>query len=396
MREAYLGTRKIGTFLINSNTRVIITQNSEIVASDDIDDYFVDDTIFEDTCNNEFGRALFYARGKENIEICAGKNATINGRGTKWKDSEFSTKRPSIIRMVDCKNIKLSNLTLIDSPCWCIHLHNCENVEIEGLNIVSKWCLNNDGIDLDCCRNVRVNGCTIDTGDDGIAIKGTKNIETRNIIIENCQIQSDWSAFKIGTESVGNFQDITFRNNVIKKALGCAIKIVPTDGGSVKNVCIKDVVAENVTGPIFIANGERMRTYYPNEARDEFGSIQDITIENFKADVVTEGSLPVCQTNKGAVIVTGTQKNAIENVSITDCEFLMPGGVRENLDFFVEELGNGYPEYYVLGTVPACGAYFRHIRGLTVKNVKFGLKEADVRGEIVTDDVTLFEMELTV
>ena len=185
----------------------------------------------------------------------------------------------------------------------------------------------------------------------------------------------------------------TIASNVIKKALGCAIKIVPTDGGSIKNVCIKDVVAENVTGPIFIANGERMRTYYPNESRDGFGRIQDITIQNFKADVIIGGTLPVCSTNKGAVIVTGTQKNAIKNVSITDCEFLMPGGVKESLDFFVDELGNGYPEYYVLGTVPACGAYLRHIRGLTVKNVKFDFKETDVRAEIVTDDVTLFEME---
>lgn len=392
MKEVYLGSRKTGTYILHSNTKLILEQGAGVFASEVVEDYYVDDTIFEDTCNNEFGRSLFYGRGVENVEITGKKGSVINGCGVKWKESENFLKRPSLIRLVDCKNVKLTNLSLLDSPCWGIHLLNCENVTIENISIVSKWGANNDGIDIDCCRNVRVNGCVIDTGDDCIAIKGTKNVLTKNIVIENCRLQSDWAAFKIGTESVGDFEDIVFRNNTIDKALGCAIKIVPTDGGSIYNCEVSNIEAKNVTGPIFIANGERMRTYYGGETRDNYSRIKDVTIDKFKADVIVGGMMPVCYANKGVVVITGTKENPIENVVISDSAFTMPGGEPEKVDLYVEELGTSYPEFYTLGELPASGVYFRHVHGIKLKNVTIKLKKEDARPKIVSDDVKLLKI----
>lgn len=389
MNIKYVNSQITGTIYVKSNTDIRISNNELVLASTKIEDYYTDYSLFIDPCNNEFGRSLFFANGAENIKISGGKNSIISGQGATWKTSKDYIRRPSLIRFVNCKNIELTDLSLFDSPCWTIHLLNCENVKITNINIVSKWCGNNDGIDIDGCRDVYVSNCTIDSGDDALVIKNTKNIECKNIVIENCKINTGWAAFKIGTESVGDFKNIVFKNNTVVRANGCAFKIVPTDGGCVDNVLISDIEVLNATGPIFIANGERKKTYYADSVNNNLSKISDVTIRNVKCNVYIGGTEVDSMKGKGVVFASGTERNKIKNLTIENCEFRMPGGENYDGEYYVSELTDQYPEYYALGVTPAYGAFMRHIDGLKIENVKYDLKAEDSRKESVFEDVKL-------
>ena len=381
-----------GTYSISSNTCVKLTQGTVLKATENLDKYLADDSIFLDNCGNELGRSMFFANGCENIEILGEEGSVIDGEGWRWVSAPAKTKRPSLIRLVDCRNVKILNLTLKDSPCWCIHLHNCENVLIENVKIKS-WCnVNNDGIDIDCCRNVRVKNCEIDTGDDAIVLKATKNILSENIHISDCVITSRWAGFKIGTETVGDFRNIIFENSKIVRSEGGTVKIMSVDGSVIDGVNIRNIIVEKGSGPIFIANGYRMREYFAHNKKSEPGRIKKVTFENFNANVYINEADTI-NAGKGVVLITGSQDRMIENIELKDCNFNMPCGCLENKDYSVGELTTGYPEFYALGTTPSYGAYLRHAKNVTFKNVKFNKCNEDVREEIVVCDVQEFKVE---
>lgn len=381
-----------GTYLIESDTKVILGKNVTISASENVDDYYTDDSIFWDNCGNELGRSLFFANGKSNIEISGDEGSLIYGNGSVWTGDKVHH-RPSLIRLVDCQNVTIRNLKLKDSPCWCIHLHNCENVTIENVEIDS-WCNgNNDGVDLDCCRNVHVNHCSIISGDDAVVLKSTKNILSENILIENCVIRTRWAGFKIGTETVGDFRNISFCNNKIIDSKGGSLKIVPVDGAIVEKILISNVTIFNGTGPIFIANGHRMRTYFEGEGREIPGYIKDVTIKNVVANVYIS-SEDIINIGKGVVLASGTKENKIEKLTLKNCFFAMPGGCEEDSSSFaLSELTTQYPEFYALGTAPAYGAFFRNIEHVDMENVVFYQKEEDKRKEIIVENVGIFNKE---
>ena len=388
MKKIYNESTISGTIKFCSDMNLIIGGSVNICGSDKLDDYYSDDNVLNDPCGNRFGRALFYAKNCKNIMLCGEEGCIIDGRGALWKENskDFSS-RPCLIRFIDCENVLIKNVKLVNSPAWGIHLQNCQNVRIENVKIISDCNHNNDGIDIDSCKNVIVENCFIDTGDDATVLKATKNISNENIIIKNCTLSSRGAGFKIGTESVGDFNNIGFINNVIEKSEGGSIKIVPTDGGMVDNVIIQDITIKKGTGPIFIANGSRMRTYYEGHKRDDLSKIKRVTIKNVSADVYIREE-ESAKAGRGVVFVTGTPENKIEKLTVENCTFYMPCGVDDtNTKFSVKELSNEYPEYYTLGTAPAYGAYLRHIKSVDFQNVKFIKKAEDTREEIVAEDV---------
>lgn len=374
-----------GTFNLQSNTTVLLKNGVTVSASLNIDDFIADESIFKDTCGNELGRSLFYAKDCENITLLGEPNSIIDGKGYSWERG--ASKRPSLLRFVNCKYVTLKNLSLRNSPCWCVHLQNCEHVNIEGLSIISDSNSNNDGIDIDGCSFVTVDGCYIENGDDAVVIKSTKNVLSKDVTIRNCKLKTLGAGLKIGTETVGDIFNVKFIDNVIIKANGCAIKIVPTDGSNVDGVCVKNVVAKEVTGPIFVANGTRMRKYYTDQIKNTFSSISNIIIDNFVAEKVYNRSEEVVDKAKGVVFFSGTKQNRIQNVTVKNCIFNMPSLLSPDTDFTVEEMSGQYPEYYCLGTAPAYGFYVRHTDNFTEENNAFNIDKKDVRKKIVLEDV---------
>ena len=364
-----------GTIFLRENLTLRLEKGAVIMGSIDPSDYSDNVDIFYDGCGKPRGKALIYADGIKNVRIYG--EGIINGRGAQHQYDG----RPFLVRIKNCSDIELCGISLQDGAAWNLHIMDCERVRINSLLIKSHANHNNDGIDIDASRDVTVSDCFVDTGDDAVCLKATVDKPCRNITVKGCTLSSSAAAIKMGTESVGDFENISISDINVYDTYGCAIKIVPVDGANVRNVNIENVRVENTVGPIFIANGERMRSYHGNPAKTVPGQIDGVNIKGVHGNCIN----PKNKDTLSCVCVSGTLKKTVKNVTLSDFCLDMPGGATEYTPFDIPEMGDRYPEYYNFGILPAWGIYTRHTENLKTENIKLQLSSHDVRPEMRND-----------
>ena len=382
------GVYVVGTVFLRSNLKLKLEEGAVILGSEEFCDYSDKVDLFTDAVDHQRGRSLIYADGISDAEISGG--GIIDGRGGCFSTQHPNhEERPFLVRILNSKNIKISGITLKNPAAWTLHMLGCENVSVKGLYIHSRVNANNDAIDVDSCRNVRIENCRIDSGDDAICLKSTYNKPCADIFVSGCVITTAWAGFKVGTESVGDFENIVFRDSCIYDCGGCAIKLCPVDGANLRGLEIKNVQLINVTGPIFIANGSRMRVYHEGHEKAVPGRISDVLIENVSGScrdaVGTVYKGEAWGNAKTAVCISGTVDRPAENITLRNISLKMAGGVEEYTKEEVPEMGDRYPEFHNFGVLPASGIYIRHAKNVRTENVSFEFAKNDVRPEIVED-----------
>lgn len=198
-------------------------------------------------------------------------------RGTPVKDRIFGTPeagiRPPMLQFMDCRNILIEGVSFRNGPSWMIHPVRCENLTIRGISLFGEG-HNNDGIDPDCCRNVLIEDCRVDAGDDCIVLKAGRDQDgwafgkpTENVVIRRVTSRQGHAGFGIGSElsaGVRNVlvEDCSFSNT----KTGFLIKSTPGRGGFVENVTFRrNVINRLHVGAVII------RLDYGNPARGEGG-----------------------------------------------------------------------------------------------------------------------------
>src|ERR687890_208934 len=131
---------------------------------------------------------------------------------------ENSYLRPQFIQPYKCRNVLIEGVKIIDSPMWEVHPVLCENVIVRNLSIVTHG-PNNDGCDPESCRDVLIEGCLFDTGDDCIAIKSGRNNDgrrlktpTENIIVRGCTMKDGHGGVTVGSEISGGVRNLFVEN----------------------------------------------------------------------------------------------------------------------------------------------------------------------------------------
>ena len=163
--------------------------------------------------------------------------------------------------MTNCDQLTFSGITYRRPAFWGLHLIDCRNIHFNAITVrFRNNNFNNDGLDLDGCENVLIENCDIDSGDDAICLKSSKN-PCRNIVVRGCRVASNTAPLKFGTSSRGGFIDVKVTNCYFYDSPMGAIKLQLVDGGRLENVDISRIVMENVGNPIFIRLGNRGRTY---------------------------------------------------------------------------------------------------------------------------------------
>lgn len=153
----------------------------------------------------------------------------------------------NMVYLRNCTDVRITGVTLIDSPVWNVHFLGCERVVVDGVYIYSSLVdgVNSDGINPNACRDVRISNCTIVTGDDCISLKSRDFDGTaracENVTITNCRLSSASSAVKIGDEIAGPVRHVAINNCVITDSHR-AFALMVLDGGT-----ISDVVISNLT-----------------------------------------------------------------------------------------------------------------------------------------------------
>lgn len=373
----------IGTLNLRSHVTLHLENGCVLKGSPRIEDYPEVAGGFTDAVGQKRNRCLIYAEGTTGTAITG--QGIIDGSGGSFGFEEDG--RPFMVRFIDCKDVQVSGVTLQNSPGWVSHYLGCENVRIHGLTIRSRVNSNNDGIDIDSCRRVRISDCDIDTGDDAVCIKATRATPSEDIVVTGCRISSDWGALKLGTESAGDFRNIIFSNIIIRNTNGGGLKLISMDGCRMENVLAENIIMDNVSGPIFIRLGARLRRYFDDQPARPVGLARGITIRNVRISVWEEGFLLYGKyPRKAGIIVTGIPGHPVEDVTFDNVRVVFPGEGRV-ANTPVPEQEAEYPEFPVFHPLPSWALYLRHIRGVSFRECNFSTRKPDERPPVYLEDV---------
>jgi polygalacturonase len=305
--------------------------------------------------------------------------------------------RPKLIEFKNCDSIQIKNITIKNGLCWIQNYKNCSNMVIDSIKVESVTYLNNDGIDLVDCKNVKLTNSFFNAADDGICLKSEdRNGACENIYVANCRVRSSASAVKFGTASHGAFKKITIRNISVYDTYRSAIAIETVDGATLEDIDIRDITAVNTGNAIVIRLGRRNQ-------KAPAGILRRIYIGNVKVDVpagkpdagyTMEGPPVTIPHNVFPSSITGIPGSRVEDVILENITINYAGGAKKEQAYFgidtlekVPERISSYPEFSMFGELPAWGFCIRHADGIKIKNMVLTCKGTDYRPAFIADDV---------
>ncbi len=251
-------------------------------------------------------------------------------------------------------------------------------------------------MDIDCCRNVHVSNCSVNSPrDDGICLKSSYGLgfarATENVQITNCGVsgfdegtlldgtfgrtgRGGTGRIKFGTESNGGFQNITISNCTFTYCHGLALETV--DGGLLEDISISNITMRDiVSAPLFLRLGSRLR----GPAGTVVGALRRVNISN----LVVYNADP-----RDGAILSGIPGHPIEDVALSNIQlWYRGGGTKAQAAIKPPEKEADYPEPSMFGPTPACGFYLRHVRGITLDNIQVHTLTADLRPAFALEDV---------
>jgi polygalacturonase len=366
-----------GTLYMKNNVTLHLAQGCTLLGSTNLEDYPVTVQKFRSFTDTYTVRSMIYAEDVERIAITG--RGTIDGNGFKFKRGDRYKNRPYIIRMVTSRHILIRDITLKDSAMWVQHYLACDDVRITGITVRSRYANgNNDGIDIDSCQRVIISDCNIDSLDDAIVLKSTSHRPCKDVVVENCILSTRCNALKLGTESIGGFENIKFTGCAIYNTRLSGIAIEVVDGGTLENVVVSDITMDGVGAPIFIRCGARNRPFIKGEELTTKSILRNITISNIQAKNTDMIGCPI----------SGLPDQLIENLTLSNIRITFVGGGKStDTHREIEEKAKRYPEHPMFGKLPAYGFYVRHARNVKMSNVHVDYASPEERPGLVCDDV---------
>lgn len=202
-----------------------------------------------------FKRLPEHMKATEMLYHWCSTNAVMSARDlTAIKGSNV---RPHLIQFNRCENVLLDGFRIRESPFWTIHLYHSENCVVRNLDVYAHG-HNNDGVDIEMTRNVLVENCRFDQGDDGIVLKAGRNQDawrlnrpTENIVVRNCEFAFAHTLLGIGSELSGGIRNVWMHHCKLSTAFNLFfVKTNRRRGGFVKNIYFEDIESDNVKGAV--------------------------------------------------------------------------------------------------------------------------------------------------
>lgn len=376
----------IGTIYLKDFVTLFLENGSVLLGSPNYADYATD--THKNTYKNEphMDRCLIFARDAKSFSI-EGKG-TIDANGHPKNFTKEKGGRPMMLRFLNCNAISLRDVTLINPAAWTSAWLYCNEIVVDGIKIISRVNHNGDGLDFDGCTNVRVSNSSFDTSDDSICLQTSRpDKPCKDITITNCVFTSKWAAMRFGLASRGDFESITVSNCTFHDISDSGLKIQMNEGGVMKNMIFSNIVMKNVPRPIFMTFCQQRAGVDSPEELAPMKTMQGFIFENI---IVDNREL-----DKNSVLfLTGMPHHYIQDIQLKNIQITVSGGgtkadaTNKNIkEFTLETLGNWWPEFSKVGTLPASGIYARHIDGLLIDTVSITTITKDERLPIVFDDV---------
>lgn len=389
------------TIRLQSNVTLHIESGAAITAAKPTDTEGYDEaepnefSQYQDFGHSHWKNSLMWGIGLENVTICG--SGLIHGEGLTRGGSRKKGLGNKAIALKLCKNITIKDIRMLHCGHFALLATGVDNLTIDNLLIDT----NRDGLDIDCCRNVRISSCTVNTPwDDAIVLKACYSLgffrDTENVTISNCMVsgydrgtvmdgtyrRNDPQApdkggvtgrIKFGTESSGGFKNIAISNCVFDRCRGLALESV--DGGVIEDVTISNLTMRDiVNAPIFLRLGSRLRS--PDGTT--VGRMRRVLISN--VNVYNADSRYAC-------IISGIPGSYIEDVTLSNISIVFQGGhAKEDGQLLPPENEEMYPEPWMFGTIPASSFFIRHAKNVQLDNVRVKFLKPDFRPALVLDD----------
>lgn len=222
--------------------------------------------------------------------------------------------RPNFVQPIRCKNLLIEGVTFTNSPMWNVTPVLCENVTVRGITVDSHG-PNNDGCNPESCRNVLIEDCTFDTGDDCIAIKSGRNADGRrinvpseNIIIRNCKMRDGHGGVVLGSEMSGGIRNVFVENcEMDSPNLDRAIRLKSNTmrGGYLENLFVRNVKVGQVADAVV-----RINLNYDKDRGSANPVVRNIYIDGITAEKC-----------KHPLYFAGLDDSKIQNVVLENCTF---------------------------------------------------------------------------
>lgn len=344
--------------------------------------------------------SLVFAQGADGVSL-SGKG-TLNGNSKGENDfideSRAERHRPCLVWFDECTNVLVRGVTFTSSGFWTETYTKCRNVHVDGITVKDSTFPNNDGCNIIDCENALVENCDIDALDDGICLKGYTAEGCKNVVIRNNRVRSLCNGIKAGTDSSGGFQNLLIENNIVWQTGISGIALELVDGGTMRNVIVRNITMDVVETPIFIKLGDRNRPIYTEsgEVVPETGTLQDVYISGIRATVNdaekhSDTERAVHNYVPYASSITGIPGRCVERIYIQDVTIDIlggfPAGTPEDSQRTIEENSTKYPENRMFGVLPAYAFYIRHARDIHMSDVRIAIRQDDARPAFVLDDV---------
>ncbi len=362
------GSFLTGPIELSDNTTLVIARGASLSFIDDPDRYPPVQTRWEGIVCHAM-HPLVFARNARNVAIEG--EGVIDGRGQAWwaahrrkkadrqagpvtpaekrlaalngtdspmpsggggRETQFL--RPPLIQFLSCEGIGVKGVTLRNSPFWTLHPVFSSRVHIEAVRIENPSdAPNTDGIDIDSCSDVSIVDCSIDVGDDCIALKAgsgsqglAENRPSRNVSVSGCTFLNGHGGVVIGSETAGGIENVEVVNcRFLGSDRGIRLKSRRGRGGTVQNLSFRNLVMENVLAPI------TLNLYYncgarPEEAARLFSLSGELVtsltprMRNIRIDnLVATG----CRASAGFIV--GLPESKIQNLVLENCLISMAG-----------------------------------------------------------------------
>jgi hypothetical protein len=375
---------------------------------------------YQDYGHNHWPNSLIYGEGLHDICIegfglIHGKGLSHGSKGRRGDYVDFVAEQAGVgnkaISLKNCTNVLLRDFAILKGGHFALLATGVDNMTLDNLMIDTD----RDGFDIDCCRNVRVSNCTVNSPwDDAICPKSSFALgyarSTDNVTIANCYVTGTyelgsvvagtWKKFpddahvsrngriKCGTESNGGFRNITITGCVCEGSKG--ISLETSDGAYLEDIAISNITMRD-TGDAALFLRLNRRNRGPKESMRP-GTLRRVLISN----LVSYNS-----NASTASLFLGIPENLIEDVKLTNCYFGHKGlpvdavtgwgdstkPMPDWKSLQVPELEDGYPELLRFGPTPSSGFFIRHLKNLEMSHVEIAPTHPDPRPAFYLEDV---------
>jgi len=373
---------------------------------------------YQDYGHNHWHNSLIWGEDLHDVSIFGpgliyGKGLSFGGgRTPRGNYPTYSAEQPGVgnkaIAMKNCRNVILRDFSILKGGHFGLLLTGVDNLTIDNLKIDTD----RDGMDIDCCRNVHISNCTVNSPwDDGICPKSSfalgYNRATENLTIANCYVTGAYELgtvldgtfrkfapdarnvnrtgrIKCGTESNGGFRNITITGCVFEGCEGLALE--SEDGALCEDITISNITQRDVVqAPLFFRLGARLRGPRGTGSQSTtVGTLQRVLVSNF-VSYNTESR--VCS------IMSGIPGYEIKDIKLSNVFIEHRGGAYDDLVKVVPpENVDKYPDPGMFGPMPAGGFFFRHLRNLELSHVEVAAMTPDPRPSFYLQDVSRVDL----